>query len=372
MVGSIALWLADLRLRDFRNYAVADLSFRPGVTLMVGPNAQGKSNLVEAIYTAALGRSPRVGRDIEVIRFGQDRAYVRAGVQGTRAHNLEVAFDRTTGARRIRVNGVSATRGQLLGRCAVVLAGSLDDELVRGAPAHRRRLMDAALSQVSPSYFFALTRYTRVLRQRNQLLRAAADARTLAPWDDQLVDLGAVVTTRRREFVARLAVGAAERHARLAGGAERLRVVYVCAAGEGEERAALRRALDAGRGDDLRRGTTHVGPHRDDVLFTVNGVDVRMFGSRGEHHTVALSVRLAEVDQLRAELGEWPIVLLDDVLAHLDASRQSLLLKEVAGPQVLLTHTERPPAADTPMRVLQVKAGTVLEDSGVSAGGSPS
>ncbi len=367
---STALWLVDLRLRDFRNYAVTDLSFRPGVTCIVGPNAQGKSNLLEAVYTVALGRSPRVGRDAEVIGFGRDRAYVRASVEGARLQVLEVGFDRATGARRVKVNGVAATRGQLLGRCVVVLAGSLDDEMIRGAPAYRRRVMDAALSQLSPSYFFTLTRYTRVLRQRNHVLRTSDDASALAPWDDQVVELGAVLIGRRREFVGRLAERAARRHARLAGGDERLGVRYECAAGDGEERVALRRALEACRAEDRRRGTTQVGPHRDDLQFTLNGIDARTFGSRGQHHTVALSLRLAEVDLLREELGEWPIVLLDDVLAHLDASRQALLLREVDGPQVLLTHTELPPLPGIPVSVLRVRSGVIVEDSGAPARGS--
>ncbi len=338
--------------------------------MIVGPNAQGKSNLLEAVYTVALGRSPRVSRDAEVIRFGQDRAYLRAGVQGTGHQVLEVAFDRSTGARRIKVNGVAALRGKLLGRCVAVLAGSLDDEMIRGAPAHRRRVLDAALGQVSPSYFFALTRYTRVLRQRNQLLRAGAGPATLAPWDDQLVELGAVVIGRRRQFVQRLAVQAGIRHARLGGGDERLEISYLCTIGDGDEREEMRRALEAGRMEDLRRGATLVGPHRDDLYLTINGVDVRMYGSRGQHHTVALSLRLAEVDLLREELGEWPVVLLDDVLAHLDTARQTLLLREVDGPQVFLTHTVLPEIAGIPMRMLRVQAGAVVEDTGVSSRGS--
>ena len=349
---------------------MTDLSFGPGVTFIVGPNAQGKSNLLEAIYTAALGRSPRVGRDAEVIRFGQDRAFVRAAVQGLRSHALEVGFDRATGTRRIKVNGVPATRGQLLGRCVVVLAGSLDDEMIRGAPVHRRRVLDAALAQVSPSYFFALTRYTRVLRQRNQILRRPADPAALAPWDDQLVELGAVLIARRREFVGRLAARAAARHLRLGGGVERLEIAYVCAIGAGDEREGFRRALEAARGEDLRRASTQVGPHRDDLQVTINGIDARVFGSRGQHHTVALSLRLAEADLLREELGEWPVLLFDDVLAHLDAGRQALLLREVDGAQVLLTHTELPGQRAVPVRVLGVRSGVIVEDHRVSAGGS--
>lgn len=150
---------------------------------------------------------------------------------------------------------------------------------------------------------------------------------------------------------------------------EQLGVRYECAAGEGDERVALRRALESCRAEDQRRGTTQVGPHRDDLQLTLNGVDARTFGSRGQHHTVALSLRLAEVDLLREELGEWPVVLLDDVLAHLDAARQALLLREVDGPQVLLTHTDVPPLRGIPVRVLQVRSGTVVEDVSVSTRG---
>ncbi|HLW61224.1 MAG TPA: DNA replication/repair protein RecF [bacterium] len=364
------MWLADLRLRDFRNYQTVDLSFEPGTVLLVGPNAQGKTNLLEAIYTAALGRSPRAGRDVEVIRFGCDRAYARAVAQGARTDVLEVAIDRATGGRRNKVNGVAVGRGQLLGRLVVVLAGPLDDEVIRGAPAHRRRVMDAALSQVSPSYFFALTRYIRVVKQRNQLLREASAGAALGSWDDQVVELGAVLIERRRRFVERLGERAAVRHARLAGGAERLGITYLGAVDAGDERSALARALVARRAEEIRRGTSLVGPHRDDLRLEINGVDVRTYGSRGQHHTAALSLRLAEVDLLREELGEWPVVLLDDVLAHLDASRQALLLREVEGPQVLLTHTEFPPAEAVGLRELRVRAGVVVEESRVSAQGS--
>ena len=149
--GSIALRIAELRLRDFRNYAAEDVTFGDGITVFAGPNAQGKSNLLESIYTVAVGRSPRATVDVELVRFGQDRAYVRAVVEGGRASALEVAVDRVSGEKRIKVNGVVTQRGQLLGRLAVVLAGPLDDEMIRGGPGYRRRLMDAALSQMSPS-----------------------------------------------------------------------------------------------------------------------------------------------------------------------------------------------------------------------------
>jgi DNA replication and repair protein RecF len=304
-----------------------------------------------------------------LIRFGQDRAYVRVVVSGARSQVIEVAFDRATGERRFKVNNVTATRGELIGRLAVVMAGPLDDEVIRGAPVFRRRLLDAALSQVSPSYFFVLTRYTRVIRQRNQLLRSDASRTVLAPWDEQLVELGAALIERRRRFVELLGARAAERHACLGGGEEKLQVAYLCAVGEGDERRALARALELRREEELRRGSCVVGPHRDDLRFAINGVDLRTFGSRGQHHAVALSLRLAEVDLLKAELGEWPVVLLDDVLAHLDGSRQALLLRELAGPQVLLTHTDVPPVSGVSLRVLRVTGGIISEGAGVSRQG---
>jgi len=386
---STSLWLAELRLRDFRNYARADLTFDRGVTALIGSNAQGKSNLLEAVYTAALGRSPRASVDVELVRFNQDRVYVRAEVREPRIDVIEVAVDRVSAEKRLKVNGIVVRRGQLLGRMAVVLAGPLDGDVIRGAPGARRRLMDAALSQASPSYYFALTRYLRVLRQRNHLLAESGAFAALEAWDEQLVVLGATLVERRRTFVCALAARAASRHARIAGGAEQLDVAYVCTAdenardGEGrpaansemagvrpsvDDRIALTRALARRRAEELRRRTSLVGPHRDDLSITVNGIDLRTFGSRGQQHTAALSLRLAEAELLRSELGTWPVLLLDDVFADLDPARQSMLLREVQGPQVLLTHTTAlPPAADVPIRTFAVLGGTVEAASHVRA-----
>ena len=366
------MWLADLRLRDFRNYGRADLVFDAGMTVLIGANAQGKSNLLESVYTTALGRSPRASADTDLIRFGQDRAYVRAGVRGSRADTLEIAVDRTTGEKRTKVNGVVVQRGQLLGRLAVVFAGPLDGDVVRGAPGARRRLLDAALSQASPSYYFALTRYLRVVRQRNRLLAEGAGGTALEPWDEQLVALGATLVERRRGFVRTLAARAAARHARIAAGAEALDVAYVCtAAGHfedaGHDAAALARALAARRGEELRRRTSLVGPHRDDLRITVNGIDLRTFGSRGQQHTAVLSLRLGEAELLRDELGTWPVLLLDDVLADLDPARQATLLRELSEPQVLLTHTVALHPAGVALRTLIVKGGTVAAGTDVHA-----
>lgn len=377
------MWLAELRLRDFRNYGRADLVFDSGMTVLIGANAQGKSNLLESVYTAAMGRSPRASADTDLIRFGQDRAYVRAEVRGPRADTLEIAVDRTTGEKRTKVNGVAVQRGQLLGRLGVVFAGPLDDDVVRGAPGARRRLLDAALSQASPSYYFTLTRYLRVVRQRNRLLAEGAGSAALEPWDEQFVALGATVVERRRGFVRALAARAASRHARIAAGAERLDAAYVCTAddhpaGAGANESggpvpraadakALARALAARRGEELRRRTSLIGPHRDDLRITVNGIDLRVFGSRGQQHTAALSLRLGEAELLRDELGTWPVLLLDDVLADLDPARQITLLRELAEPQVLLTHTVAPLPAGVSLRTLIVRGGTVAAGADVRA-----
>ena len=367
------MWLAELRLRDFRNYAIADLGFAAGVTVLIGANAQGKSNLLESVYTAALGRSPRASADVELVRFGQDRAYVRVEMRDPRADVLEVAVDRTTGEKRMKVNGVVVQRSQLLGRLAVVLAGPLDGDVIRGAPGARRRLLDAALSQASPSYFFSLTRYLRVVRQRNRLLGENAGGAALEPWDEQLVALGATLVERRRGFVRALEARAAKRHARVAGGVEGLEVTYASTADEAGEASgtdgraggasrdaeALARALARHRAEEFRRLTSLVGPHRDDLRITVNGIDLRTFGSRGQQHTAALSLRLGEAELLRDELGTWPVLLLDDVLADLDPSRQITLLREIEGPQVLLTHTVPPPDAGIAFRTFAVRDGTI-------------
>ncbi|MCL6554551.1 MAG: DNA replication and repair protein RecF, partial [Firmicutes bacterium] len=306
--------LRRLSLRAFRNYARADLPVGEGTTVFVGRNGQGKSNLLEAVYLVATGRSHRTAREADVVRWGEDAARVRAQVSRKgREDELEITLVRE-GDRcvtQMRVNGAVSSRGAVLGRLPVVMASPWDLEVVRGGGASRRRLLDGALAQLSPSYFFALHRYHRVVSQRNAALRRGEGG--LDPWDAQLIALGVRIGAARASYVARVRPLAQAWFVRL-GGEGTLSVAYR-ASWEGatdEQRLQAAQVLIARlRADEYRRGSTLSGPHRDDLEFALDGIPLRAAGSLGQWRTAMLAVRLAERDVMAAEMGTTPVLLLD-------------------------------------------------------------
>lgn len=354
--------LHRLWLRDFRNYARAELSFAEGVTVFVGPNGQGKSNLLEAIYLVATGRSHRTSHEAEAIRWGASAARVRAQVaRRGREEEIEITLSRD-GARvssQMRVNGAPTPRGGVLGRLPVVLAAAWDLDLVRGPGGSRRRLIDAALSQLSPAYFFGLHRYHRVVAHRNAELRRGAPG-GLEPWDAQLVALGARITSRRAWYVERLRPEAAVWFQWL-GGVGTLSVTYRPSWAGGSDEEIMERAraeMARLRADEIGRGATLGGPHRDELEFTLDGIGLRACGSQGQWRTAMLAIRLAERAVMAAELGASPVLMLDDALAELDPGRQRRVLEIGGDSQVLATATATP-AAVAGVRVVEVNAGTV-------------
>jgi DNA replication and repair protein RecF len=367
--------LRRLSLRTFRNYTRADVEFGNGLTVLVGRNGQGKSNLLEAIYLVATGRSHRTTHEAETIQYGHTSARIRAHiVRRGRDEELEVALaaesDRLTS--RIRVNGVVTPRGSLLGRLPVVLAAPWDLELVRGSGGGRRRLLDGALAQLSPSYFFALHRYHRVVTQRNAELRRKATT-GLEPWDAQLTALGVRITAQRAAYVAQLQVHAEGWFARL-GGEGHLRVGYRPVwQGASEEHLAIdaQAQLARVRADEYRRGMTLTGPHRDDVEFALDGISLRAGGSQGQWRTALLAVRLAERAVMAAEMGATPVLLLDDALVELDPQRQTRVLEANDGAQTMITVTAKPRTTRS-VRYLAVDTGAVSEDASEEQWSHPS
>lgn len=356
--------LRRLWIRAFRNYSRADIAFDEGITALVGRNGAGKSNVLEAVYLVATGRSHRTAREEEAIQGGETAARVRAQISRRgREEEIEITLAVEDGrlTSQMRVNGAPTPRGSVLGRLAVVLAAPWDLEVVRGPAAGRRRLLDAALAQISPAYFFALHRYHRVAAQRNAHLRRGLPGGTEA-WDAQMVALGVRIAAHRLGYVRRMAPEAEAWFGRL-GGEGALSVVYrpswpgeTDESREDEARAQMARL----RADEIRRGTTLSGPHRDDVELSLEGVALRATGSQGQWRTAMLAVRLAERGVMAAETGESPVLLLDDALSELDLDRQRRILGLAEEGQVLLTSTDLPQVT-RPVRLLAVEAGAVAE-----------
>jgi DNA replication and repair protein RecF len=381
----------QLSLIDFRNYAVADVPLSAGPNVFVGSNGQGKTNLAEAIaFFATLG-SHRVSTDAPMVRDGADAAIIRARLaHGERRVLLEVQLNRT-GANKARVNGAPVKPTELPRHAQVVLFAPEDLQIVRGDPSARRRFADQLLVQRAPRLAGDLADYDRVLKQRTALLKSAK-ARgvrgealsTLDVWDDKLITLGTQVIDARLALAAELSGPIATAYAAIAGADHAPEIEWALSVrgGDPEEGADItmtdaaptrtadlfRAALAARRVAELDRGLTLVGPHRDDLLLRVRGLPVRGYASHGESWSVALALRLASAELLRAEsrLGD-PVLILDDVFAELDAGRRSRLAELVGGfEQVIVTAAveEDVPGA-LRARTVRVEAGTITEAADV-------
>ena len=341
------MFLRSLSLSNFRSYAELSLHFDRHKVIFLGDNAQGKTNLLEAIAILATGQSPFASKEAELIRWETEQAIIRSEVErdvGTTAVDL---LFRAGGRRAIRVNGIYQRRfADLLGKVMIVLFSVEDLQLVKGSPSHRRRYMDGILVQLSPTYYQAYQHYQRVLMQRNNALRAIAEgqnADTLEIWDMQLAQYGAELWRRRLALVESLSERAHSWHAEISSGHEELsmRLLPALERLDGDDwEGSLLRQLQEGRGKEIARGQTLAGPHRDDLDLAINGHEAKAFASQGQQRTVVLALKLAELDVFRKEAGESPLLLLDDVLAELDIRRQNALLAAIGGEvQTFVTST---------------------------------
>ena len=341
--------ITKIQLNNFRNYETAEIIPCPGVTVLYGNNAQGKTALVESVILCCTGRSHRTPRDKELIRWEQPFGKVHVEVdRNDGPHEIELSLS-PLARKTVKIGGRTLQRtGELMGHLNGVLFAPEDLRIVKDGPAERRRFIDMELSQIRPGYYYALQLYARALNQRNCLLReipAKPSLRdTLDEWDMQLARYGADIMERRRNFISLISESAEESHREISGGAERLTAAYQPAIASDEEGAALQetilRALKMARDNDIRRGTSTVGPHRDDLTLLLSGMDVRVYGSQGQQRTAALSLKLAELDIMHREIGEWPVLLLDDVMSELDPGRRRHLLKRFEGVQTIVTCTD--------------------------------
>ena len=368
-------YLSRLTLSNFRNLLELDLRLPPGLIVFFGPNAQGKTTLLEAVYLLAIARSFRAENEREVVNFQAARdggGALVGGVVAKGGEQLQVfvgyqcsrdpgavetqpngpasrSFLGRTVRKEIRVSRIRRTAAELVGLIPAVLFSAEDLRLVQGSPSDRRRFLDILISQADPRYLKGLQRYQRVVQQRNQLLRLLRDGRAgedeLAFWDEELVKEGSWIIWRRQAAMEVLARICAGHHRRLGGTDEDLQLEYRPSAPLGEDLQAtedrFRQALAASGQRERAVLATAVGPHRDDFSLLVDGVDMGVFASRGQARTLALTLRLAEAAYLASVRGEGPIVLLDDVLSELDSDRRRRVLEQITQyEQTLITTTE--------------------------------
>ncbi|TWH46642.1 DNA replication/repair protein RecF [Sporomusa sp. KB1] len=324
----------QLVLHNFRNYVNIDISFTANINVFIGPNAQGKTNLIEALYLAAMGRSHRTNTDQELIRWDQSAASIEVVFFRQDVENsLKFKFI-TSQNKEILYNSHPLPVREIIGSLNAILFSPEDLLLIKGAPVLRRRFLDNEISQANPIYYRQLLNYNRILGQRNNLLKKIREGKAgidlLSPWDEQLAKVAATITEKRLESVKKLTMLANLHHRKLTSNSENLTVNYYLSGAKKDKIDNLHRwyhsQFDQQRKQDILNGSTGIGPHRDDLIILVNGKNLRNFGSQGQQRTGVLAMKLAELEFIKSETGEYPILLLDDVMSELDAARRSELL----------------------------------------------
>lgn len=343
--------LSNLQLQNFRNYDDLSLTFTKNLVIFLGENAQGKTNVLESIFVLAMTRSHRTTNEQELIQWDKNLAAIRGTIE--RQHtSVPLELFLTKKGRKTKVNHIEQKKlSSYIGQLNVILFAPEDLSLVKGSPQLRRKFLDMEIGQIDPVYLYDLVQYQKVLKQRNQYLKQLAEKKQtdelyLEVLTEQLVEFGSKVLIARQKFVKHLEYWASQLHHKISQNKENLVIDYISsvpgAPWDNLEAAqtAFRQALEKVKNKEQFRQVTLAGPHRDDLIFLINEKNVQTFGSQGQQRTTALSVKLAEIDLMKEETGEYPVLLLDDVMSELDDARQLHLLETIEGKvQTFLTTT---------------------------------
>lgn len=346
------MYIKELKLDHFRNYDSLDLEFSPGTNLFYGDNAQGKTNILEAVYFCGTTRSHRTSRDSELIRFGAGEAHLRMEMKRKTADYRIDMHLKAGKAKGIAINSAAIRKAQdLIGLGHFIFFSPEDLGIIKNGPSERRRFLDMELCQLDQIYVSSLAGYNKVLQQRNRLLKDLSfrpqDMGTLDVWDEQLVRYGSVLIRAREQFVDTLRDIIRPIHRSLSGGREEMETGYE----KNTDTASFAENVKRSRDKDLILKTTGCGPHRDDLSFSVNGIDIRKYGSQGQQRSAALSLKLAEIELVKKSTGDIPVLLLDDVLSELDTKRQHYLLDSIGQIQTFITCTGLEEYENSPVRI---------------------
>lgn len=332
--------IESMELQHYRNYEKLQIGFDPGTNIFYGDNAQGKTNVLEAAYLCCTTKSHRGARDRDIIQFNQEESHIKLQIRKDGVPyriDMHLKKNKTKG---IAINGLPIRRAsELFGIANVVFFSPEDLNIIKNGPSERRRFIDLELCQVNKLYVHVLVNYNKIVIQRNKLLKELffhpEYEGTLDVWDEQLVAYGVQVMRERKRFIDQLNTIIGQIHGNLTGNKEQLELRYEPNVAPEEFAAALRRSREA----DKKQKTTLTGPHRDDMSFFVNQIDIRKFGSQGQQRSAALSLKLSEIELVKQLIHDYPILLLDDVLSELDSSRQNHLLKSIDHIQTMITCT---------------------------------
>lgn len=334
------MFIESIELLNYRNYKQLHMDFHSGTNVLYGDNAQGKTNILEAVYVCSTTKSHKGSKDKEIVRFGEEESHIKMTVRRDGIPyriDMHLKKNRTKG---VAVNGVPIKKAsELFGIVNVIFFSPEDLNIIKNGPAERRRFLDLELCQLNKVYVYDLVQYNRVVVQRNKLLKEMDSdpslKETLNIWDSQLVRFGSELIRLRTRFVEELNELIREIHFHLSGEKEELEIQYE----PNVTPETFEAELSRNRNQELRQRLTLTGPHRDDLNFIVNGADIRKFGSQGQQRTAALSLKLSEIELVKRTVKDYPVLLLDDVLSELDGKRQEHLLSEISHIQTLITCT---------------------------------
>ncbi len=332
--------IKSLELADFRNYETLEINFDKGTNILYGDNAQGKTNILEAIYVSATTKSHKGSKDREIINFDKEEAHIRTYLE---KEDVEYKVDmhlRKNKSKGIAIDGKKIKKAaELLGLLNIVFFSPEDLAIIKNGPSERRRFADMELCQLDSFYLYNLNHYNKIINQRNKLLKDMyfnpGLKETLNIWDSQLVSFGSKIIERRSIFAGQLCEIINEIHSKLSGGKEKLTVKY----DPDVSIENFEEKMKENQEKDIRSKMTSTGPHRDDFSFIVNGIDIRRYGSQGQQRTAALSLKLSEIELVKKVTKDTPVLLLDDVLSELDSNRQNYLLNSIGDIQTIITCT---------------------------------
>ena len=359
------MFIKSIQLTGYRNYKNSTVFFDKGTNILFGDNAQGKTNVLEAIFMCATTKSHKGSKDKEIIGFGEDEAHITLYLD---KEGDEIKIDiqlRSDKAKIVALNGSKIKKAtELLGILNVVLFSPEDLSIIKDGPSERRRFTDTELCQLDSIYLYNLSKYNKIVEHRNKLIKDSFYnndlLETLNIWDSQLVSYGCQIIDKRDVFIDELNGIIGDIHSKLTNGKEQLEIHYE----PNVERNDFEKELISNRDKDIKLKSTSVGPHRDDFSFIVNGIDIRKYGSQGQQRTAALSLKLAEIEIVKKITGHVPVLLLDDVLSELDSKRQNYLLSSIGNIQTIITCTGLDDFVDNNFRidkVINVVNGTIEE-----------
>ena len=335
------MWINEIKLKNFRNYNYQEIQLHENINVFFGENAQGKTNIIESIFLSSIGKSFRTNKEKELIKFNEQKAFIEINFKKSdREGNLKIEIG---DKKQIYLNGIKLKKlSELLGNINIVIFTPDDIHILKGGPQNRRKFLDIMISQLRPNYMHILSLYLKTLEQRNNYLKQIKtekkDENLLEIWDEKLIEYGCKIYEYRKEFIEKIKKKIKKIHEEITDNKEDIEIKYFS---DASTRQNFINELKSRRKLDIIKGFTTKGVHRDDFIVYINGKEIESFGSQGQHRTAILSLKLSELQVIYDDIGEYPILLLDDFMSELDNKRRKNFLDNIKNIQVIITCTEK-------------------------------